>query len=105
MWTAQKIRLLRQQGLMKEPSFAESLGVTVSVVRQWELGILHPSAPEEARLTELEQRVRGARVRLADFVNQHEADRMRSPVKSFVLPGGGTVSTDGHGVYISEPKK
>lgn len=89
---------------MKEPSFAANLSVTVSVVQQWELGIVHPSAAEEARLTELEQRVRQARVRLSEFVNQDEADRMRSSVKSVVLRGGGTVSTDGHGVYISEPK-
>lgn len=105
MWTAQDIRQLRQRLRMDVPHFASNLGVAEWVVSRWELGLSEPSAWEETKLADLEPSILRDKARLAEVTLEYMKARQNSPVKTFLVQGGGSVSSDGHSVYISEPNK
>jgi hypothetical protein len=107
MWTSKDIWNLRADLRMSQFDFASHVDVPVSTVQLWEGNITHPSSLEEMRLNQLKDelpgRVSGA-VRLAKAYVDDHASHGSSTVNTVILPGNqGSVSTDGHNVYISKP--
>ena len=70
--------------------------------RQWEYKQAE-KRKEAMWKAEEERSLAMQKLRLAETCDRYMRDRLRSPTMSLALPGGGTIGTDGHGVYITKP--
>lgn len=52
MWSAEKIKEIRLKAMLSQQAFATALGVSISTVNRWEMGLFTPTFSAQKKLTE-----------------------------------------------------